>query len=75
MNGILLQLTSWDWLFSLNHSSLRIHPDHGMSITVIAKQYLIVWASLIAQRIKRLPAKQKTQVRSLGWEDPWRRKW
>ena len=27
-------------------------------------------ASLVAQRIKRLPAMQKTQVQSLGWEDP-----
>ena len=27
-------------------------------------------ASLLAQRIKRLPAKQETRVRSLGWEDP-----
>ena len=24
----------------------------------------------MAQRIKRLPAMQETQVRSLGWEDP-----
>ena len=37
-------------------------------------QYFItikeVWASLVAQRIKRLPAMQETRVRSLGWEDP-----
>ena len=26
--------------------------------------------SLVAQRIKRLPAMQETRVRSLGWEDP-----
>ena len=26
--------------------------------------------SLVAQRIKRLPAMQQTRVRSLGWEDP-----
>ena len=24
----------------------------------------------MAQRVKRLPAMQETQVRSLGWEDP-----
>ena len=29
-----------------------------------------VWASLVAQRLKRLPAMQETWVRSLGWEDP-----
>ena len=27
-------------------------------------------ASLVAQRIKHLPAMQETRVRSLGWEDP-----
>ena len=27
-------------------------------------------ASLVAQTVKRLPAVWKTQVRSLGWEDP-----
>ena len=27
-------------------------------------------ASLIAQLVKNLPAMQKTQARSLGWEDP-----
>ena len=27
-------------------------------------------ASLVAQRLKRLPAMQETGVRSLGWEDP-----
>ena len=33
------------------------------------------WASLVAQWVKNLPAVQETGVRSLGWEDPWRRKW
>ena len=27
-------------------------------------------ASLVVQRLKRLPAMQETRVRSLGWEDP-----
>ena len=31
------------------------------------------WASLVAQRVKNLPAVWETWVRSLGWEDPWRR--
>ena len=29
-----------------------------------------VWASLVAQTIKNLPAKQETLVQSLGQEDP-----
>ena len=28
------------------------------------------WASLLAQLVKNLPAKQETWVRFLGWEDP-----
>ena len=32
--------------------------------------YTLVQASLVAQRIKHLPAMQETQVQSLGWEDP-----
>ena len=27
-------------------------------------------ASLVAQMVKNLPVMQKTQVQSLGWEDP-----
>ena len=30
----------------------------------------IYGASLVAQKVKCLPAMQETQVRSLGWEDP-----
>ena len=29
---------------------------------------------LVAQTVRNLPAVQETQVQSLGWEDPWRRK-
>ena len=28
------------------------------------------WVSLVAQKIKNLPAMQETWVQSLGWEDP-----
>ena len=30
----------------------------------------VPWASLVAQRLKRLPAMQETWVRSLGRQDP-----
>ena len=33
------------------------------------------WASLVARMVKNPPAMQKTQVPSLSWEDPRRRKW
>ena len=28
-----------------------------------------IWASLVAQMVKNLPARQETRVQSLGWED------
>ena len=33
------------------------------------------FTSLVAQKVKNLPAVQGTQVRSLGQEDPCRREW
>ena len=39
-------------------------------VTSISYLVVIFLASLVAQRIKRLPAMQETRVRSLGWEDP-----
>ena len=35
----------------------------------------IGWDSLVAQRLKHLPAMREAWVRSLGQEDPWRNKW
>ena len=32
------------------------------------------WASLVAQRVKHLPAAWETCVQSLGWEDPLEKK-
>ena len=31
---------------------------------------VLLWASLVAQLVKNLPAMQETWVRPLGWEDP-----
>ena len=36
---------------------------------------ILIWASLLAQRLKRLPAMRDTRVRSLGQKISWRRKW
>ena len=32
--------------------------------------FYLMWASLVVQKVKNLPAMQVTLVRSLGWEDP-----
>ena len=31
---------------------------------------IMLWASLVAQMVKNLPAMQETSVQFLGWEDP-----
>ena len=36
---------------------------------------LLLWASLVAQRIKTRPAMQETQVGPLGQEDPLEKEW
>ena len=42
-----------------------------MLVAAVQKNESIIhWASLVAQRVKHLPVMQKTQVRSLGQEDP-----
>ena len=39
----------------------------------MTEQFIFIYifgASLVAQRLKRLPGMRETRVRSLGWEDP-----
>ena len=37
---------------------------------------LTVWLGFPGgSMVKNLPAMQETSIQSLGWEDPWRRKW
>ena len=41
-----------------------------MSLAESVRRAFSEVSSLVAQMVKNLPAVQKTQVRSLGWEDP-----
>ena len=45
---------------------------HDLTIFFHSKQFLelLFQNSLVAQRLKRLPPMQETQIRSLDWEDP-----
>ena len=43
----------------------KIFEDHIPNKGLVSR----IWASLIAQLTKNLPAKQKTLVQFLGWED------
>ena len=42
-------------------------PPHCISFISVSYR---IWASLVAQRLKRLPPMQETEVQSLGGEDP-----
>ena len=46
------------------HNQSQIPPSPNLQFVKL------FWASLMAQRLKCLPAMQETWVRSLGWEDP-----
>ena len=48
-----------------------IYTASNLIITLpIRYYYLLTGASLVAQLVKNLPAKQETRVQSLGQEDP-----
>ena len=55
-----------------NESVLHIRRQKNWSFS---SSIVLPRASLVAPSVKNLPAMQETQVRFLGWEDPWRRKW
>ena len=49
-------------LYSLFH--------HSVLFVFVFNCISVFWTSLVAQRLKHLPAMRETWVRSLGWEDP-----
>ena len=48
---------------------MMLSKDPTPNFVILARSVLL-WASLVAQRLKRLPAMWETWVRSLGQEDP-----
>ena len=69
-----------EFRLSLNPSCLltyRIGSVHGVvartkspRVSKMLCIYHLLRASLVAQRVKHLPAMWETRVQSLGWEDP-----
>ena len=51
--------------FKAFHFALHLHHAR-----VFFWQIPLLWASLVAQLVKNLPAMQETWVQSPGWEDP-----
>ena len=58
-------LSQWSCSFSKFANSFH---DEWMLDFILCK--LCLWASLVDQLIKNLPARQEIRVQSLGWEDP-----
>ena len=54
----------------LQHSAFLMVQLSHQHVTTGKIKALTIWASLIAQLVKNLPAMWETCVRSLGWEDP-----
>ena len=65
---LLVQLT----MLQISTSSLNLVPSQPAIYPSSSFKWplMILWASLVAQRLKRLPAMRETWVRSLGCEDP-----
>ena len=50
--------------------SLSFNPTINISMGEICSLVNFNWDSVVAQRLKPLPAMRETRVRSLGWDDP-----
>ena len=57
------RLSDFTFFFTLIHTHTHTHT-HTYAYTIC------IWASLVAQLVKKLPAMWETWVQSLGWEHP-----
>ena len=66
-------LKEWPWMLATIMTILKTvnEVNMGNMVGLLNRVWLGAnWASLVAQRLKHLPAMQETWVRSLGREDP-----
>ena len=65
------------WAPDVNHTSQSFPRVAKTQSIEEALSFLFGYeaGSLQLPKIENLPAVQETQVQSLSWEDPWRRKW
>ena len=65
LNSIFRSLTHFSYMTLMLVKSWTLILIH-----LFVSYHLDIWASLVAQRLKRLPGMRETRVLSLGWEDP-----
>ena len=52
---------------------MRAFKLDNLWVSIKSSVHIYIWASLVAQLVKNLPAMWETWVRSLGWKITWRR--
>ena len=60
----------WNTASFLSRCNLSDGGEFTIFIYALSVHKRLSWASLVAQLVKNLPARQETWVASLGWEDP-----
>ena len=70
MNNIEVQGNEKSYLKKINSEILHESSLVIYYMNMYIQISMYVWVSLMAQMVRCLPAVQKTQVWSLGWEDP-----
>ena len=68
--GVLYGDMNLNTLWNDHHDESSNHLFPYEVITVLLGTFLMLWTSLVAQMVKRLPAMWEIWVRSLGQEDP-----
>ena len=60
------------YIYTYEHIQYFIYTKYYIYTLYIIYIYIYtyIWASLVAQLVKNLPAMQETPVQFLGWEDP-----
>ena len=71
---LLLLLNCMSSLYILEINPLSVSSFANIFSRSVGLLFVVVygflWASLVAQRLKRLPARRETRIQSLGREDP-----
>ena len=69
-SGLISSRIDWFDLLAVQGTLKSLLQHHNLKASILCHSTFFLWASLMTQLVKNLPAVQKTWVQSLGWEDP-----